>query len=362
MKFFGSRKRTREKLLKGVYEENLRIVGRLRKGGSRRRFRFLTPGGAFLLLGAVVLLGHTSPLNPFPWSDQPSAEESASSPLAGSGAGGVGADTGTVLIPGVRPHLFRGEGGVDLQAEEYRSLASGGKIREVFDLSVKTIMIDPGHGGPEASGAVGQGGTPEKVINLDIAQRLRTLLQRDTDYTILMTREEDLDVPLRHRVEMANAARADLFISIHMNALPSKPLDIIETYYFGPTKDRKVLALAEEVNDGSSYSYSEYNKVIREITNQLKFQESRRLARSIQDTLFANMKRKKEDLLDYGVKRAPFVVLLGVEMPAVLVEVACLSNLEEENRLKDHGYRESIARYIEMGIIRYLNQNRSGTS
>ncbi|HSB68091.1 MAG TPA: N-acetylmuramoyl-L-alanine amidase, partial [Candidatus Methylomirabilis sp.] len=225
-------------------------------------------------------------------------------------------------------------------------------IRKVFGLGVKTIMIDPGHGGETAIGAIGKGGTAEKTINLDIARKLRARLERNTDYRILMIREDDRDVPLKNRVNLANAAKADLFISIHVNSLPSRPIDIIETYYFGPTRDKKTLELATEVNEGSDYSYSEYNELIREIANQLKLQESRRLARSIQDALYHNMKKRNADVLDFGVKRAPFVVLLGVEMPAVLVEVACLSNEEEENRLKEGAYRESIAGYIEAGIIR----------
>ena len=86
-----------------------------------------------------------------------------------------------------------------------------------------------------------------------------------------------------------------------------------------------------------------------------------RLAGSIQEALYQNMKKRKADVLNFGVKRAPFVVLLGVEMPAVLVEVACLSNEEEENRLKSESYREGIARYIETGISRYLDDNRKGS-
>jgi N-acetylmuramoyl-L-alanine amidase len=264
------------------------------------------------------------------------------------------------VTPGSFGEKIQEFSGGAFDAAEYRSLAQGGdlRIRKVFGLGVRTIMIDPGHGGESATGAIGKDRTLEKSINLDIARKLKAVLERDTDYRILMIREDDRDVPLKNRVRLANEAKADLFVSIHVNALSSNPIDIIETYYFGPSRDKKTLELAAEVNEGSDYSYSEYNEIIKQISNQLKYQESRRLARSIQETLYQNMKKRKADVLDFGVKRAPFVVLLGVEMPAVLVEVACLSNEEEESRLKDAVFRQSIAGYIETGIIRYLDDNR----
>jgi N-acetylmuramoyl-L-alanine amidase len=367
MKPFRFQEKVRHRLLQGVYEQNLAIVGI--KAAFRRRRRFPIRRGVLsaVFLG-TILFGQPVPLNPFLWgSVVPHLDPAGRPPQTWrEEATPFAATAGTVVAPRVSAEVTQDIPAEEPGAAEYRSLALGGglKIRKVFGLGVKTIMIDPGHGGPSAVGAIGKAGTVEKAITLDIAKKLKATLQRHTDYRILMTREEDVEVSLKRRVEMANEAKADLFISIHINSLPSKPIDIVETYYFGPAQDKKTLELAVEVNEGSDYSFSEYNEVIKEIANQLKYQESRRLARSIQDTLYHNMKQRKADVLDYGVKRAPFVVLLGVAMPAVLVEVACLSNAEEEERLKNAAYRETIAGYIQAGITKYLgdSKKRSGSS
>ncbi len=114
------------------------------------------------------------------------------------------------------------------------------------------------------------------------------------------------------------------------------------------------MRLAEKENRGSGFSISDYNQLIKKLSSTMKLQESRLLAQSIQHHLFKSMHTVNHDVQDYGVKRAPFVVLLGAEMPGVLVEVSCLSNHEEEQRLRDPSYREDIARYIETGVIKYL--------
>jgi N-acetylmuramoyl-L-alanine amidase len=361
MRRFRSKEKIRDRLLQGVYEQNLSILENKTASRKRRRFPF-RPGIASAMFLGALLFGQTLHLSPFPWGSEVPLQSPAAWPPRDGKVEPLESAlfSDSEITPGSFGESTQTPVGPDSSAAEYRSLAQGDnlRIKKVFGLGVKTIMIDPGHGGPSATGAIGKGGTAEKSINLDIAKKLRAVLERDTEYRILMVREDDRDVPLKDRVKLANEAKADLFISIHVNALPSNPIDIIETYYFGPTRDTKTLELAAEVNEGSDYSYSEYNEVIKEITNQLKFQESRRLAQSIQDALYLNMKKRKADVRNFGVKRAPFVVLLGVEMPAVLLEVGCLSNGEEENRLKDAAYRQSLAGYIEAGIIRYLDENK----
>ncbi|MEK7281334.1 MAG: N-acetylmuramoyl-L-alanine amidase, partial [Chloroflexota bacterium] len=120
---------------------------------------------------------------------------------------------------------------------EYTALVDGQvPLKRVFGLGVKTIMIDPGHGGAD-SGTVGKLGTREKDITLDIAKRLKERLKRQGYSHVVLTREEDVTVPLNKRVELAHSSRADIFISIHLNYLPFKPINIIETYYFGPSSD-----------------------------------------------------------------------------------------------------------------------------
>jgi N-acetylmuramoyl-L-alanine amidase len=232
-------------------------------------------------------------------------------------------------------------------------------VRRVLGLGVKTIMIDAGHGG-KATGTTGREGTHEKDITLDIARRLRQRLDSNTQYRILVTRDTDRDCSLRERVELANTQKADLFISIHVNSLPQHSVNIVETYFFGPTTDRDTLRLAAAENQDSDYAISDFDAVVGRIANRLKFEESSRMAHVVHQSIFSGMRAQNPSLRDCGVKRAPFVILLGVDMPGILVEVSCMSNREEERKLLDPGYRERIAGFIEQGIINYLNQ-RSGS-
>ncbi len=228
-------------------------------------------------------------------------------------------------------------------------------LRRLFGLKVRKIVIDPGHGG-EDNGAKGQMGTKEKHITLDIARRLKKRLEKYSDYQIIMTRTIDRTVLLEDRVKFANSLGADLFISIHVNYIPSKPLSIIETYYFGDHTDEEALELAARENQGTGYSLNEFNKIIKNIGNTLKTQESKSLASYIQYSLVKNMTKQNKEVRNNGIKTAPFIVLLGLKTPSVLAEVACLNNPEEERQLNKPYYREMIACYLEEGIVRYLNK------
>src|SRR4030042_285387 len=131
----------------------------------------------------------------------------------------------------------------------------------MLGLKSKTIMIDPGHGGT-ATGTSGKMGTEEKVITLDIAKRLKAHLIKSGRYHVLMTREDDSTVSLEKRIALTREAKADLFISIHLNYLPRKPTNIIETYYFGPSNDEKTLKLAQKENEGSEYGLSDFKEIM----------------------------------------------------------------------------------------------------
>jgi N-acetylmuramoyl-L-alanine amidase len=226
-------------------------------------------------------------------------------------------------------------------------------LRKIFGLKIKTIVFDPGHGG-EDPGTSGEFGTREKDITLDIARRLQQRLSHYDGYCVLLTRTADETLSLESRIEFANAHKADLFVSIHVNNIPNKPYSIIETYYFGPNADRRALSLAEKENSGTQYTVSDFKAMVQKINNTLKYQEAKVLARYIQKNLYSNIHRDNDNIHDYGVKMAPFIVLLGVDMPSVLTEVTCLSSHEEEKKLNNEAYREDIARYMEDGIIQYL--------
>ena len=231
-------------------------------------------------------------------------------------------------------------------------------LRRVFGLKVKKILIDPGHGG-EDLGAVGKLGTKEKDITLDIARKLRERLKKHQGYQILMTREEDVTLLLEDRIEFANYCGADLFISIHINYIPNAPISIIETYYFGPHTDKEALLLAEKENKGTEYTLNDFKEIIQNIENTLKTQESKSLALFIQKSLYMNISKQNKNIKNWGLKTAPFIVLLGVNIPSVLTEVTCLSNINEEKKLNKEHYREEIARYLEEGIVSYLNKNKN---
>lgn len=231
------------------------------------------------------------------------------------------------------------------------------RLTTLFGLGVRTIVIDPGHGGKDP-GAIGEGGTKEKEITLDVAKRLKILLEKQSPFTIHLTRETDKYVSLSERVEFANKVGTDLFVSIHVNSIPEPTINTIETYYFGPPTDEKTLALAERENASSMYSAGDFKHLIQKIGNTMKHQESIALATNIQRRLFANIRKYDRDVHNWGVKVAPFMVLLDVEAPAVLTEISCISEPKEEEKLNTAEYRESIASFIEKGIIAYLSQKQ----
>jgi N-acetylmuramoyl-L-alanine amidase len=231
------------------------------------------------------------------------------------------------------------------------------RLSSVFGLGVKTIVIDPGHGGRDP-GAIGANGTKEKYITLDVAIKLRQRLAALNVFNVLLTREDDRTLSLPDRVEYAKDNSADLFISIHVNSLTKKYVNMIETYYFGPPLNFQALRLASQENRESKFSVGELDAIIEDLGNALKRQESARLASSIQTSLFRNMKLQDEEIRDFGIKMAPFVVLSQIEVPSVLVEISCISKVEEEAKLNLISYRDKVASYIEAGIVSYLEKQQ----
>ena len=242
-----------------------------------------------------------------------------------------------------------------VETRNYDILVNNNDVRltTLFGLGVRTIVIDPGHGGKDP-GAIGAQGTMEKEVTLDVAHRLKNRLEEKSAFNIYLTRETDETISLSDRVKFTNAVDADLFISIHVNSIPEASINTIETYYFGPPSDEETLRLAERENADSMYSSAEFKKLIQKIGNTIKQQESIALATKIQRSLFANIKKYDKDVHNWGVKVAPFMVLLDVEAPAVLSEISCISEPEEEKKLNTADYREKIASFIEKGIITYL--------
>ena len=224
--------------------------------------------------------------------------------------------------------------------------------RAAIPLSIKTIVIDPGHGGEP--GTTAESGITEKEITLDLALRLRRLL-KDAPFKVLLTRETDRSMSLEKRVSFANENGADLFLSIHANWMEPHTIRALETYYVGPTDDPAALKLVSRENKDSGYSLSDYKKILEKIYVDARRDESRTLAKSMQTQLFRALKERNPALENRGVKTAPFVVLIGTQMPAILVEVACLSNEEEAEMLTKEDYRENIAVALARGIRSYAS-------
>jgi N-acetylmuramoyl-L-alanine amidase len=168
-----------------------------------------------------------------------------------------------------------------------------------------------------------------------------------------MTRDKDEAVPLRQRTAIANAQGADLFVSIHLNWIEGGQVRGMETYYLGPTEDPVLLQLTAQENRDSGYSLADFRKLLDSIYLSVRRDESRRLAESVQRTLAAALRRKRPALVNRGVKTAPFAVLIGTEMPAILAEVACLSHPEEAHLLATPQYRQAIAQALLEGIRAY---------
>lgn len=238
----------------------------------------------------------------------------------------------------------------------------GVSVAELFGLTVHTIVIDPGHGGRDP-GALGHQGLQEKQVTLDIARRLRDKLEASGDYRVILTRDADTSIKLKDRVAFTKAQDADLFISIHINSVPEEAggVNYVETYYFGPHADPRTLALAETENRGSDYAMGDFREIIARIGDTMKTEESAHLASAIHENLYNNLKRHSTNLLDAGAKAGPFVVLLGVEVPSVLVEVSCISNEAEAVRLGTPGYRDDVAEYLKTGVVEYLKRRAPHT-
>jgi N-acetylmuramoyl-L-alanine amidase len=327
--------RARQNILRGVFEQNLKLVGRTRKPRIGDRFRLLRKC-AYLIPVAFALVIFHGTLLTTQWF--PEKQIRASLLLQKS------AVVHDVPLPDAA-----------ILGEEYQALLHNHEIPlwRLLGLEVKTIMIDAGHGGRD-SGAIGKGGTMEKDLALDIARRLQERLLRHGRYRVLMTRSDDSTLALNKRVELADEKSADIFVSIHLNYLPHKPINMIETFYFGPSADAAAARLAEKENAGSQIGLNNFKAMVKKINDTLKLRESKDLAFAIQKNLYFETSKKDEKVLDYGIKRAPFVVLLKTDIPSVLVEVSCLSNTKEEQELNTESHRENIAHSLETGILDYL--------
>jgi N-acetylmuramoyl-L-alanine amidase len=248
---------------------------------------------------------------------------------------GAGAETATVVRPAAPTE-------------------SGSRtLTRALGLKIGRIVIDPGHGGHD-TGTIGPTGLKEKDVVLDVALRLRKLLERDTGCDVIMTRQDDTFIPLEERTAIANEKGADLFISIHANASRDRSARGIETYYLNLTSSPDALEVAARENATSQESVHQLQDLIKQIAMTDKAEESQDLAKQLQREVYTRVTKVSGAQRDRGVKKAPFVVLIGANMPSALAEISFLTNPHDERMLRRPDYREKIARALYDGIIEYV--------
>jgi N-acetylmuramoyl-L-alanine amidase len=222
-------------------------------------------------------------------------------------------------------------------------------------LKLSRVVIDAGHGGHD-TGTIGPDGFTEKELVLDVAARLKTLIENELGAEVVMTRSDDTFVPLESRTAIANQQAADLFISIHANSSRVRSVRGVETYYLNFTSSREALETASRENAASERSIHELQDLVKKIMLRDKVDESRDLAQHIDHAMAA----RKGSSMDRGVKQAPFVVLIGANMPSILAEVCFISNPQDEKNVKTPDARQAIAVSLFEGVKSYA-ESLSGT-
>jgi N-acetylmuramoyl-L-alanine amidase len=236
---------------------------------------------------------------------------------------------------------------------------NGTSMARQLGLGVRTVVIDPGHGGQDP-GAIGKSGLQEKEINLAVALAVQKLLREKAGLNVVLTRESDVNPSLEDRTVIANQKRADLFVSIHTNAHRDRKRGGVETFFLNVSPDPSVVELAAEENATSTKNIGEMKTILQKIVQNSKIQESRDLAEAMQKSLVRSLAQDLPAIQDLGVKGGPFWVLIGGEMPSVLVEISHLSNAKEEAKLRTGSYRQLAAQGIYDGIMEYVRSLGKG--
>ncbi len=242
-------------------------------------------------------------------------------------------------------------------------LKNGGKVKKgtlsrQLALGVSRIILDPGHGGRDFGAPGYYKGVYEKKIALAIAKKLARKIRQKLQIEVLFTRETDRYLGLEERTAIANTKNADLFISIHTNASTDRRAYGLETYYLNLATDDDAVLVAARENATSTKNISDLQKILFDLMHNAKVNESSRLAGYVQEALVGHMKPRYNRIKNKGVKQAPFYVLLGAQMPAILIETSFISNSRECKRLMSAAYQDHIAEAIVMGLKRYIQQMR----
>lgn len=221
-------------------------------------------------------------------------------------------------------------------------------------LKIGKIVVDAGHGGHD-TGTIGPNGLEEKDLVLDVALKLGKLLENRLGAEVVYTRDDDTFIPLETRTAIANKEQADLFISIHANSSSDQSARGVETYYLNFTSSRDALEVAARENAVSEKSIHELQDLVKKIALKEKIEESREFAADVQKSLYTGLNARNPGIKNRGVKKAPFIVLIGANMPSILAEISFVSNPADEKRLKTRAYRQRIAESLYKGVAAYIN-------
>jgi N-acetylmuramoyl-L-alanine amidase len=219
-------------------------------------------------------------------------------------------------------------------------------------LKIGRIVIDAGHGGHD-SGTLGADGIEEKDVVLDVALRLGKLLHDRLGAEVVYTRDDDTFVPLETRTAIANKAQADLFISVHANSSSDPSVKGVEVYYLNFTSDPEAMKVAGRENAVSTESVHELSDLVKKIALKDKIDESKELAADVDASLYAGLRKGNSELRNRGVKKAPFVVLIGANMPSILAEISFVTNPDTAEKLETPEYRERVAESLYKGVAVY---------
>jgi N-acetylmuramoyl-L-alanine amidase len=225
---------------------------------------------------------------------------------------------------------------------------------------VRTVVIDAGHGGKDP-GAIGPRGLKEKDVTLQVSKKLGKLLEKKHKLKVVYTRGKDKFVSLNQRTHIANSNKADLFISVHVNASRKRSAKGIETYFLNWTNDREAIKVAARENKISIKKMKKVQDstqfILQDLARKNKNEESMRFAHSVQNSMVSTLKQDYSRIDNLGVKYALFYVLVGAEMPSILVETSFISNRIEEKRLSTEAYKNKLAEAIAKGVNAYITQS-----
>ena len=245
--------------------------------------------------------------------------------------------------------------GDDLAIHVAKPTASGDRsLIRTLGLKIGKIVIDPGHGGHD-TGTIGPNGLEEKDLVLEVGRRLGKLLETRLGAEVVYTRKDDTFIPLETRTAIANQQRADLFVSIHANSSRDPAARGVETYYLNFTSSPDALEVAARENAVSEKSIFELGDLVKKIALKEKIEESREFAGDVQESLHSGLAAKSPAIRNRGVKKAPFIVLIGANMPSILAEISFVSNPTDEHRLQTAEYRQKIAESLYRGIAKYVD-------